>query len=293
MRNQVAENPRLNATDRMWHGKTKRETLGWSDLGDKPTFIWVTKSDLSVDHSYQRNRINVGRVNKIAQGYDWAALGALIVARRKDGTLWVIDGQHRLLASMKRDDATQLPCLVFDFETIDKEAAAFRALNGQRGPIRRIDDFKAALVEGDPAVMAVDAALDRQGYRVSQGQGRGIVSCVESLMKVYRRSGERFDRVLGLVAELYEGQTFPGAVFKGLAATDAYLAKHGADGLSSRFYRDKLLRIGHHQIETHGRNYQALTGTTGERGFAAGVIALLNKGRKKDRVPDPFARIDD
>ena len=51
-------------------------------------------SDLNISHTYQRT-VKRTVVAKIKKQYDSAAFGTIIVGERKDGSLWVVDGQAK------------------------------------------------------------------------------------------------------------------------------------------------------------------------------------------------------
>src|ERR1044072_8898324 len=77
-----------------------------------PKLEWIHKSQLAVDPAYQREA-NLTKVEKIAAGWSWKALGTLQVAKRGDGKFLVFEGGHRLLASKQRVDVQELPCAIY------------------------------------------------------------------------------------------------------------------------------------------------------------------------------------
>src|SRR5689334_6103185 len=77
---------------------------------DRPgEFAMIDKTKLNVDLSYQR-KTTKSRVDKIREEWSWIAFGAVSVALRGDGEWFVMDGQHRVLAAMMRDDIKEVPC---------------------------------------------------------------------------------------------------------------------------------------------------------------------------------------
>ena len=83
--------------------------------GQRPSLEFRPIADLQIDESYQRS-IDTGPsqslVKRIARDWDWGLCQPLNVAKREDGSLWVIDGQHRLAAARDRGDIYDLPCVV-------------------------------------------------------------------------------------------------------------------------------------------------------------------------------------
>ena len=49
-----------------------------------------------------------------------------VVARRSDGGLYVVDGQHRMAAAILRRDIGQLPCVISSYASAGDEAASPR-----------------------------------------------------------------------------------------------------------------------------------------------------------------------
>jgi len=94
------------------HDKTAR--YAWTIKNAPGEFLMIPKSELEVDHAYQRDRINQRRVEELARAWDWIACGCLVVALRDDNKWFVVDGQHRKLAADQRSDIRELPCLVFE-----------------------------------------------------------------------------------------------------------------------------------------------------------------------------------
>lgn len=118
--------------------------------GRRPSLMNCTIGELRVDASYQRS-IDNGKsralIRKIARTWDWSLFQLLVVSRRPDGELYIVDGQHRWEAARLRRDLYDLPCSVYDFASVGDEATAFVALNQERKPLGALDLFKAA-VEG-------------------------------------------------------------------------------------------------------------------------------------------------
>lgn len=136
-------------------------------LGLRPSLENHRIGDLNVDPAYQRS-IEGGQskslIRKIAMFWDWALFHPLSVARRADGSLWVIDGQHRLAAARLRRDLYDLPCVVGPSRSLADEAASFVAMNIQRRAMTKLDLFKAA-VAGENAWRRHGAPVTRTALR--------------------------------------------------------------------------------------------------------------------------------
>jgi hypothetical protein len=118
-------------------------------LGQLPVLQYCSPDQLQVDESYQRSLFvpsSQTLIRKIAVYWDWGLCQPLFVARRSDGGLYVVDGQHRLEAAKLRGDIQQLPCVISHFDSAAEEAASFVALNQQRRPLNRLQLFRAVVL---------------------------------------------------------------------------------------------------------------------------------------------------
>lgn len=197
-------------------------------LGSPPTLEFRPLGELSVDESYQRSIETEpsGRlIRRIAQFWDWGLCQPLAVARRQDGTLMVVDGQHRLAAARMRGDIAHIPCVITAYANTGDEAAAFVALNQNRKPLQPLDLFKAALAAEDETAIAVQIILEGAGLKLAphtnwQFWKPGMLANVNALQSIYRRHGGKVLAVtLKAIAIGFEGAQlrFAGTVFNGLA----------------------------------------------------------------------------
>ena len=116
----------MNTEEKVHNGNiTKVERYNWKMQDSPGALRMVKKGDLQVDHTYQRNA-NEMKLIAIAKDWSWIACGAIVVADR-EGVLFVVDGQHRVLAARKRSDIAELPCLVFKTHEAKQEAKGFLA----------------------------------------------------------------------------------------------------------------------------------------------------------------------
>jgi len=164
--------------------QTKVEKYGWI-LRDRPgEFMMVDKNELSIDYEYQRDKVIIRKVRELQSNWSWAGCGCILVAMRQDGSFWVFDGQHRVLAARNRADISILPCLVFEVDNKTQEAAGFLVSNTQRKPVTAIAKFKAMVMTGDPTAVAVDSLLKKLGLTVCDTAAhRHELKCVAVCLK--------------------------------------------------------------------------------------------------------------
>lgn len=130
----------------------------------------------------------------------------LVVSRRADDTLTIIDGQYRWMAVCRRSDIPQLPCCVFRYANIEEEARMFIIANRARKPINRLDDYFAAL-----AATAEDALEIRDLVSRPASGSRGVqLLCHGNLAKLRSHHPSRL-RSVGLERRSFwpHSQTWP------------------------------------------------------------------------------------
>ena len=105
----------------------------------------VNKNLLSIDPTYQR-KASQELLSWLESG---RGLVGVITISRRNNTLYVVDGQHRVMAAMKRSDITHLPAIIFENDAVKAEAQAFINSNVNRGSLKMIEKFNALLRAGD------------------------------------------------------------------------------------------------------------------------------------------------
>src|SRR3546814_15434960 len=118
--------------------------------GSPPAPQFAQIDQLLVDDSYQRS-IEGGAsqrlIVKIAENWDWRLCLPLIVSRRQ-GALYVIDGQHRYEAAKLRGAIRDLPIVLFDFDDPKAEAELLGQANRRRPSMGALYDSHAPVAAG-------------------------------------------------------------------------------------------------------------------------------------------------
>ena len=203
--------------------------------GRRPSLEFRPIADLMIDATYQRSidsGPSVTLVKRIARAWDWGLCQPLNVARRDDGALYVIDGQHRLAAARMRGDIYDLPCVIIASGSAHDEAVSFVALNQQRRPLTKLELFKAALAAGDGEAVMIQEALNVAGLSVAATSNPdswkpGQLVNIGGLEHCLRQHGEKILRPALLAASVaFHGQVlrYFGTIFPGVAAG---IATHG------------------------------------------------------------------
>lgn len=210
-------------------------------------------------------------------------LGTPVLSHSGD-CYWIVDGQHRIEAVklwLGDTKGQRLDCVVYEGLTEEQEAELFLGLNRVRS-VRAFDKFKIALTASRSDETAIDRIVRGAGLAVSENGGSGSVSCVVTLARVYRRSGddglaqtiriahESFGDAgldsdiidgLGLLVSRYDGQIEPRRAIAALSA-----ARNGVSALRSR-----------------AAHLSKQTGTQRSQCIAAAAVEFYNrvKGGKK------------
>lgn len=180
------------------HLETVAGTRTLAEIEEAGRLEAVAIDELHFDKLYQRD-ISSEWVQTHGEDYSPRKAGTIILNRRKNGELWVIDGQHRT-ASAQLAGHTHMLALVFDQLSPREEAGMRVAYND-----RRVDDplarFKAQLYAGDPQAKAIAEICERFGTRINNTPEteRGI-NCIGAIEKLYKRDdGMTLARVFEIV----------------------------------------------------------------------------------------------
>ena len=166
-------------------------------IGDPPTPAWIALAQMQVDPAYQRT-IDSYQSRKIIAGmireWNWNLCQPLVVTRRADNSLWVLDGQHRLEGARQRGDIPHLPAIVLSGITHAAEAETFVALNTERQRLGQGDIFAAMLVAGDPSARTVADLLAETGWQVARHSNTlrykpAELACAPMLVTMVKRHG--------------------------------------------------------------------------------------------------------
>lgn len=134
-------------------------------IGREGTLEWLRVSDLRVNRKYQR-AVNVNRARELAQHWDDAAFGILLVARTDIGD-FLLDGQHRKEALIYLGlENYEAPCYVIEGLSLEEQADMFWKINKARLQPGSADTFRARLVAGEPSAIGLNEAATKHGVTI-------------------------------------------------------------------------------------------------------------------------------
>lgn len=259
-------------------GTDKIARYGWSVKDAPGTLIWLKKDGLLIDHSYQRFAKS-DRVLALAQNWSWVACGAIIVAKRPHNSDWahfVMDGQHRVMAALKRSDISTLPCLVFQVESVVEEAVGFYDANANRRMPSVFDKWRAMLMAGDHFTVVADKLIAGLGRSVSAGGGPNTVRCLGVILRAAKVDEATLKRIFPLVGAVCEGQVLHERIFEGLFYIERCLPE--GQSLTDKQFRERVMRVGFTKLLDAANRAAAFYARGGAKVYATGMLEALNKG---------------
>jgi hypothetical protein len=256
---------------------------GWLSRNEPGKLEYVPKGALCVDSTYQRS-LNNGKRLRIASHFNWAAFGVLIVARRNDGSLWVIDGQHRLMAAQSRIDVQDVPVIIFEFGgNVKDEATDFLIANKDRKPLTGVDSFKALVVSGDPTALTVQDMVHGAGRVVGDTSSASRkLRCVKAIYNCMITNGAAMQRVWPMIVELAGDQEIDNRFVQGMHWLEGHMidATGHERSLVETETRKKLLAAGYSAVLRSIGDAAAYYHRGGQLVFARGILKVLNHKRR-------------
>ena len=239
-----------------------------------PNVRWVPISEMRVSPRAQRT-FQRPQAEGYAADFDLEALGYPIVNRR-DGSYWIVDGQHRIYAlKLIGWGDQQVQCECYEGLSEAGEAELFLRRDSRRA-ISTFDRFTIGVVAQRGEDCEIDRIVREHGLTISKG-ATGI-GAVGTLRRVYRRSGpEVFSRMLWIVRDAYGDPGFQASVMDGIGLV---CQRYGAK-LDSLKVVDQLgsARGGLNGLLSRAHLLRKQTGNAQSHCVAAACVQIVNSGR--------------
>lgn len=173
----------------------------------------VAVSSLVVDYApphgngYARP-LSIGRLNWLRRNWDPLACAPLVISRRGDGQMYVVDGNHRRYVAYEKG-MLQLPAMVHQGLDRSREAGLYTKLGTVLGqtPLTR---FRSKLVAGDPAASAIQKCVLRCDLELDLTGGKhadGVIQAIARVEWIYARGGEAaLTWCLEFLVDAFEGE---------------------------------------------------------------------------------------
>ena len=257
--------------EKSYNGCDKVNRYGWKMKDSKGELAWIDKNVLSIYNSYQRNASS-SRVLTLAKNWSWAGCGVITVSRRGN-SLFVIDGQHRVMAALKRSDITHLPAIIFNNISSKNEAESFIDANVNRGALKTIEKFKALVKMEDESAVMVQSLLDKYGIALSKNGKKRATNSAARLLKTIKKYPEKTELVFKTAVDICGDDFISEFILGGLWSLDSRLKC----GLKDEKLQKRLISIGKVALEDSAKRAAAFFTKGGEYVWADGMIQEINK----------------
>ncbi len=240
-----------------------------------PSTRVIRVGDLTFDEGFNRE-LDGAWVRKLLVDLDSRAIGAIIVSQRPDGSIVVVDGQHRVRAILEKwgPNAT-VTCVVHAGLTRAEEADLFYRLNQRRG-LKAFDSFRARVIARHPDAMEIVSILEVRGLTYAKGPTNKAVGAISSMQKAHAQG--TLGGALTLLGDAwgYEKTSWEGVLIEGAALFLARYPSADCDAL-----RHKLAKYRGSASGFLGRadQWRDLHGTTKPRAVAALMVETYNLRR--------------
>lgn len=254
---------------------TKVDRYRWIMKDTPGTQMAINKMELRVNPEYQRHLV-IDKVVKMAASWSWIACNVITVGMR-EGVCWVVDGQHRVAAAMRRSDITELPCIVFELEAVQDEARGFLNINDLRKSMTSVDRLRASAVAGDEAAKQFEALCTRLGLTLARnGNSPGTIKAAGWGMKRMAEDPVATTIVMELAAELCAADNLP--VRDRLLGGLWHIHKHCTVNLTDARLRKRIKDRGGKLLYDETVKASAFYARGGDRIWAIGMMNAINKG---------------
>ncbi|MFF4782334.1 DUF6551 family protein [Streptomyces griseorubiginosus] len=178
--------------------------------------IEVSIKDLNIDPQAQRT-LNEKRAQNIATNMVREAIGSIIVSKRVDGDLYIVDGQHRWRACALAGIPTIMAEVHHDLSQA-QEAILFLIKNRESHKPRPIDEYHVGLTGGVPLFVDTDRILEKHGLTLGSTSTNGVGAVSGALQIVDRYGASVFDRTLTVAEEAWDrsAETWDGMLLGGI-----------------------------------------------------------------------------
>lgn len=237
--------------------------------------------------NYQRD-VNQARVAAMLDNWDENAAKGVLVSRRADGTLFVIDGQHRREAQWQRGGPQQrVHCIVVAGLSLADEAALFVKINTKRGAVNTNTVAKAQVTADDPRFAQIMDVLCFSELSYSfNGKGKaapGVIRCWGALVTIFDLGGtELLTRVLAFARGAWGGD--PASLdARTLKAVAAFIRRYeGQAGYDEAKIIAKLAREPYASVTARAKRSAA--GSTPATALLLALKDAANAGKRQGRL---------
>lgn len=252
--------------------------------------IEVAVIDLLVDQEAQRS-LNERRAKTYAANLVREALGSLVVSRRNDGRMFIVDGMHRHRVC-QLVGIGKIRCEIHHGLTQQQEAVLFLIKNKESTKPNAFEVYKIGLTARQPLYVDTQKVLDQHNLRIG-GTSTNTIAAVAGVLNVTKQHGPEILNRAITVAEAAWGRSsasWDGMLLGGLGML---LGRHG-DLIDDGQLANKVAKKGMAQLWVSRVVTLASAGGTQHTG-TGGRISIAyklflnewNKGRRVGAISPP------
>lgn len=265
----------MHVSDRVSASLTKIDRYNWKIKDGPGAMMMLNKHELRVNPDYQRSIIE-NKVREMSASWSWLACSAITVGIRS-GVYWVIDGQHRVVAAMRRADIVELPCIVFEIENVQDEARGFLDINSLRKPMTSVDKLRASAVAGDEAAKQFEVLCKRLGLVLTRsGNAPGSIKAAGWGMRRMAEDSSAATVVMELASDL--AATDQIMVHERLLGGLWYIHKYCEVDLTDHRLRQRIKARGARALVDAANKAAAFYTKGGDKIWAIGMLNDINRG---------------
>jgi hypothetical protein len=257
---------------------------------------WLPVCELKVDPEGQR-ALNKTWVAQKAKEFDPDKIGLIVVNRRRGGSTYIIDGQHRvaIILALGWDDQ-KIECEVFTGLSLEEEAAIFLWRNDRRA-VRPYDSFRIRVRAKESVACDIKSIVERAGLTIeNHGGGAASVCAVSAMERIYLGAGvnknygpKALADTLNIIIEAWGKQStnFPGVLIEGLGLVK--LRYGGNVNVGVLIKRMAKAIGGVPGLIGRARTSKEIHGQSVPRNVAAVIVDLYNRGKREKKLESWWA----
>ena len=143
-------------------------------------------------HPKAQRTIVPSKLKRLCEELDLDAIGVLHAVPKYRGQYgpWIVDGQHRVSALMKRGMGDFMVDVQVHLDAIDepRASAVFLGVN-DRAAVRPFDKFLNQLRAKDPVALGIQRLCQKRDLKIYDSKRDGQIACVVKLQKIYSLNG--------------------------------------------------------------------------------------------------------
>jgi len=251
----------------------------------------VAADSLRVDARYQRS-LDERRAAAIGENYNADEFGFPVVSLRDDGSMWLLDGQHRVTGLVLAGAGKKLIAVeVRSGLTLADEAFQFWKLNEGSVSLRAIDRFRARVVAEDSVAVEIERIAKRAQLKIGVNGARST-GAVVAMEWVHCRNGN-LPAVLAVLRDWSDilggdGNAYDAQIMRYVSTFLTTYQGVDLDRLATRLAKHENPKGFLHKLKVESRAFGG--GASMRRDLAcARLLVAYNKGHGKKLVPSDRA----